>query len=388
MGRAGRGREAAGRSSSPPSCSASCRPSSSTGRGSGRCSGGSSRRRDVRSPRHARAARRRRPAPSAIRPVRTSASRPTARPGRPNDQPDLRRDRHARSRPGEGHCDAGPEPCRRDQARPRILLAPTAADGVREMAELGLPIFLDLKLHDIPNTVAKAMQALRPLEPAILTVHAAGGRAMMEDAKAAAPSRHQGGRGDRADQPRRGRSRRDRRRRRSARPGRAADRPRPRGRARRRRLLGRRGRGGEEGSGPTASSSSPACARPTAAAGDQKRVITPRQALDAGASILVVGRPITQAEDPDAAARAIEATFDRSSPSQIPGEGDTPRTMWMRGLCRSAESAPRQRAEPGRPSLLARQPRRPRSALRLRAEAAEVDCGRLAAYPRGRRRSA
>ena len=89
--------------------------------------------------------------------------------------------------------------------------------GVREMAELGLPIFLDLKFHDIPNTVGKAIQALRPLEPAILTVHAAGGRAMMEDAKAAAPSGHQGGRGDRADQPRRRRSRLDRRRRRAPR---------------------------------------------------------------------------------------------------------------------------------------------------------------------------
>src|SRR3954452_17312820 len=60
--------------------------------------------------------------------------------------------------------------------------------GVHEMAELGLPLFLDLKLHDIPNTVGKAVQALRPLAPAILTVHAAGGRAMMEDAKAAAPA--------------------------------------------------------------------------------------------------------------------------------------------------------------------------------------------------------
>src|SRR3546814_6263291 len=39
--------------------------------------------------------------------------------------------------------------------------------GVHEMAKLGLPIFLDLKLHDIPNTVAKAIQALRPLEPAV-----------------------------------------------------------------------------------------------------------------------------------------------------------------------------------------------------------------------------
>jgi hypothetical protein len=60
--------------------------------------------------------------------------------------------------------------------------------GIRAMADLGLPIFLDLKLHDIPNTVGKAVQALRPLDPAILTVHAAGGRAMMEDAKAAAPA--------------------------------------------------------------------------------------------------------------------------------------------------------------------------------------------------------
>ena len=52
--------------------------------------------------------------------------------------------------------------------------------GVHEIQKLGLPIFLDLKLHDIPNTVAKAIQALRPLEPAILTVHAAGGRAITQ----------------------------------------------------------------------------------------------------------------------------------------------------------------------------------------------------------------
>ena len=59
--------------------------------------------------------------------------------------------------------------------------------GVRELAGLGLPIFLDLKLHDIPNTVASAIQALHGVAPSILTIHAAGGRAMMEDAKAAAP---------------------------------------------------------------------------------------------------------------------------------------------------------------------------------------------------------
>jgi orotidine-5'-phosphate decarboxylase len=44
-------------------------------------------------------------------------------------------------------------------------------------------------------------------------------------------------------------------------------------------------------------------------AGDQKRIVTPRQAADAGASVLVVGRPITQADDPDAAARAIAGTL-------------------------------------------------------------------------------
>jgi orotidine-5'-phosphate decarboxylase len=43
--------------------------------------------------------------------------------------------------------------------------------------------------------------------------------------------------------------------------------------------------------------------------GDQKRVMTPRAALDAGASILVIGRPITEAKDPDQAAREIEATL-------------------------------------------------------------------------------
>ena len=58
--------------------------------------------------------------------------------------------------------------------------------GVRAIEEIGLPVFLDLKLHDIPNTVAKAIQSLASLKPAVLTVHASGGRAMLEDAKAAA----------------------------------------------------------------------------------------------------------------------------------------------------------------------------------------------------------
>lgn len=181
-------------------------------------------------------------------------------------------------------------------------------DGVREMAALGLPIFLDLKLHDIPNTVAKAVQALRPLETAILTVHAAGGRAMLEDAKAAAP---EGTKVvavtvltslDDAD---------------LSAIGVADD-----SHAQVARLTGLAREAGLDGvvcSGAEVKAARelwpegffvvPGVRPPEAGVGDQKRVVTPRQALDDGASILVVGRPITQAEDPDQAARAIAATL-------------------------------------------------------------------------------
>src|SRR3546814_20854815 len=55
--------------------------------------------------------------------------------------------------------------------------------GVREMAKLDLQIFLDLKLHDITNNVAKAIQALRPLDPALFTLQTTSGRAMLEEAQ-------------------------------------------------------------------------------------------------------------------------------------------------------------------------------------------------------------
>jgi orotidine-5'-phosphate decarboxylase len=180
--------------------------------------------------------------------------------------------------------------------------------GVHEMASLGLPIFLDLKLHDIPNTVAKAVQALGDLTPAVLTVHAAGGRAMLEDAKAAA---HPGTRvvavtmltsldaGDLAATGVAGSAHEQ--------VARLAD------------LAQEAGIDGIVCSGEEVAAARKAWPkgflvvpgiRPAGAAmGDQKRAVTPRAALDAGASILVVGRPITGADDPDAAARAIGATL-------------------------------------------------------------------------------
>jgi orotidine-5'-phosphate decarboxylase len=182
------------------------------------------------------------------------------------------------------------------------------ASGVREVAALGLPIFLDLKLHDIPNTVASAIQALQQLTPAVLTIHASGGRAMMEDAKAAAPvgtkvvavtvlTSLDGGDLSSigvASQP-------------SAQVARLAD------------LAAEAGLDGIVCSGEEVAAAHarwkhgffvvPGVRLAGGEVGDQKRVITPRAAIDAGASIIVVGRPITRAVDPDAAARAIAATL-------------------------------------------------------------------------------
>lgn len=53
-------------------------------------------------------------------------------------------------------------------------------DYVRRVADQGFNIFLDLKLNDIPNTVAKAVQSLAPLPIGMLTLHTSGGREMME----------------------------------------------------------------------------------------------------------------------------------------------------------------------------------------------------------------
>jgi orotidine-5'-phosphate decarboxylase len=180
--------------------------------------------------------------------------------------------------------------------------------GVHEVAKIGLPIFLDLKLHDIPNTVAAAMQAIHVLEPAIVTVHAAGGRAMMEDAKAAAGEHckvvavtvltslddddllRAGVPGGAHDQALR-----------------LAD------------LAQEAGLDGIVCSGHEVGAIHkrwkhgffvvPGLRPESGKLEDQKRTATPRAARADGASVLVIGRPISRADDPLAAARAIEATL-------------------------------------------------------------------------------
>ncbi len=180
--------------------------------------------------------------------------------------------------------------------------------GVLELAELGLPIFLDLKLHDIPNTVAKAVQALSPITPAVLTVHAAGGRAMLEDAKAAAPAGTKVvgvtvltslddddlasiGVGSNSH----------------SQVERLADLAQEAG------LDGIVCSGNEVGAARKRWRDGffvvPGIRFDGVSIGDQKRVMTPRGAIDAGASILVIGRPVTAAEHPDDALRAIAATL-------------------------------------------------------------------------------
>jgi len=65
------------------------------------------------------------------------------------------------------------------------LFSAAGPEAVRRIAARA-PVFLDLKLHDIPNTVAGAVRALLPLAPAMLTLHAAGGPAMLAAARAEA----------------------------------------------------------------------------------------------------------------------------------------------------------------------------------------------------------
>lgn len=185
------------------------------------------------------------------------------------------------------------------------------AAGYESVASEGLPIFLDLKLHDIPNTVASAMASLMRLKPvpAIVNVHATGGLDMMKAARDAVGGRVKliavtiltslsdddiwaAGFETAKD---------------------------TQGHARALAELARQAEldgvvcsphdvtGIKHAAGKDFLTVVPGIRAADAATQDQKRVATPAAAIAAGADILVIGRAITAAADPAKAARDILA---------------------------------------------------------------------------------
>ena len=186
------------------------------------------------------------------------------------------------------------------------LFTAAGPDFVRELVGRGEKVFLDLKYHDIPNTVASAVSGACQLGVSLVDVHALGGRAMLEAAVGALPtlgasllavtiltSHDQeslgqvgvgGGLGDSV---------------------------------RRLALLAKDAEADgvvaspqevsliREACGPDFLIVTPGIRSAGGKADDQARAATPAAALSAGADYLVVGRPITQAPDPAAAAAAI-----------------------------------------------------------------------------------
>ncbi|HEX4295469.1 MAG TPA: orotidine-5'-phosphate decarboxylase [Rhizomicrobium sp.] len=189
------------------------------------------------------------------------------------------------------------------------FLTAQGPDGIRAIAELGLPVFADTKFHDIPNTVAGAAREIAKLGVSIFNIHASGGEAMLRAAREAAPHVKLiavtvltslderdldavGQKGPAADQVVRLAS-----------------------------LAQRAGLDGvvcsaweiaplREALGPDFLLVVPGIRPAGSDLADQRRVMTPRDAARAGADILVIGRPISAAADPAEAARAIAASLE------------------------------------------------------------------------------
>jgi orotidine-5'-phosphate decarboxylase len=182
----------------------------------------------------------------------------------------------------------------------------------------GVQVFLDLKLHDIPATVAGAARAVSRLRPEFLTVHAIGGPEAVRAAVEAAPgtcvaavtvltSIGQDGLAL------------------IGMPGQVSDLV--------RRLSVMAVEAGARGLvcsaqevaavraevGPDVTLITPGVRPAGSEANDQARVATPEEAIRAGSDLLVIGRPITRAPDPGAAAAAIAASLRRMAPRPVAG---------------------------------------------------------------------
>jgi orotidine-5'-phosphate decarboxylase len=190
--------------------------------------------------------------------------------------------------------------------------------GVRELLKEDMPLFLDLKFHDIPNTVAGAVRAATALTPLMLNVHAAGGGAMM---RAAAEAAGEGAAAQGCERPLvlgvtvlTSLDENDLKA--TGIEGTPADQV--------KRLAALSQECGLDGvvcSGEEIESLRTLCGpnfklvvpgiRPSwAAANDQKRILTPSAAVEKGADYLVIGRAITTAADPVKAAQKIAEELD------------------------------------------------------------------------------
>ncbi len=184
-------------------------------------------------------------------------------------------------------------------------------DLVRQLVTQGFDVFLDLKFHDIPNTVAQACKAAASLGVWMMNVHALGGRQMLEAAREALETA--GGERPRliavtiltsmgqADLAEIGLA------------GTPEDNV-----LRLAALTQAAGLDGvvcssrevaalRQARGPDFTLVTPGIRPAGSDAGDQKRIMTPAEALRSGSDYLVIGRPITRADDPLAALQAIQA---------------------------------------------------------------------------------
>lgn len=183
---------------------------------------------------------------------------------------------------------------------------------VERFVGMGFDVFLDLKFHDIPNTVAKACQSAAELGVWMVNVHASGGRKMLEAARASLDKYEQRplligvtvltsmGADDLAEIGMTGT------------PEDAV-----------KRLASLTQSAGLDGvvcsaqeaailketCGPSFKLITPGVRPAGSAQDDQTRIMTPEKAIESGADYLVIGRPITQADDPVAALAAINATI-------------------------------------------------------------------------------
>jgi orotidine-5'-phosphate decarboxylase len=186
------------------------------------------------------------------------------------------------------------------------LYTAAGPEAITTLVDLGVDVFCDIKLHDIPNTVGRAARVVGALGARYLTLHTAGGAGMV---RAGVEGLREGAAGAEAASP-------------------VAlgvtvltSEPEASTHLLRQRVTAGLG-GGCHGFvcavadiatvrqiAPSSVVVTPGIRLEGAPIDDQGRVATPRQALDAGADLLVVGRPITRADDPVAAARALVATL-------------------------------------------------------------------------------